>query len=55
MSEEDHCAFCWLSVTNTVMDKRHVTSTSYVRGHLQNCSGLALEGRLSLRTALRVA
>jgi len=55
MSEEDHCAFCWLSVANTVMDKRHVTGTSYVRDHFQNCSDLALEGRLSLCTALCVA
>jgi len=55
MSEEDHCAFCWLSGANTVMGKRHVTGTSYVRDHLQNCSDLALEGRLSLCTVLCVA
>jgi len=55
MSEEDHCAFCWLSLENTMMDKWRVTGTSYVRDHLQNCSDLALEGRLSLCTVHCVA
>ena len=55
MSEEDHCAFCWLIAANTVIGRRHVTGTSYVRDYLQNCSGLALEGRLSLCTAICVA
>jgi hypothetical protein len=55
MSEEGHCAFCWLMVANKVIGRRDFTGTSFFRDHLQNCSGLALEGRLSLCTALCVA
>jgi len=55
MSEEDYWAFCWLIVANTVIGRRDVTGTSLFSDHLQNCSGFALEGRLSLCTALCVA
>jgi hypothetical protein len=41
-------------VASTVMGREDVAGTSYVRDHLQNCSGLALEGDLSLCTALCV-
>ena len=42
-------------VSSMVIVRRDVNETSYVRDDLQSCSGLALEGRLSLCTALCVA